>query len=164
MKKLFIIRHAKSSWAISGQSDFTRALNERGEIDAPKMAKRLIAKAPVIDLFLSSPAIRAHKTCEHFYQAYKNNQPLNTYDERLYHASQEIFYQVISELSDSINSVAVFSHNPGITDFVNSLDTGVRLDNMPTCAIYATSSDTTHWRDFQDSTKQFLFFDFPKNK
>jgi phosphohistidine phosphatase len=58
--------------------------------------------------------------------------------------------------------VAVFSHNPGITEFANSL-TNVRIDDMPTCSTFALSIDTNSWNDFESAEKKFLFFDYPKN-
>ena len=164
MKKLFIIRHAKSSWAISGQPDFLRTLNQRGMQDAPEMAKRLISRQPHIDLFLSSPATRAKQTCEFFCTEYAKDHSLIHFDERLYHAPEQMFYKVLEEIKEEINSVALFSHNPGITDFANSLDTGIRIDDMPTCAIYAIEADIALWQDFKTAAKRFLFFDFPKNR
>ena len=44
MKTLIIVRHAKSSWANPDQTDFERPLNDRGNRDAPEMAKRLLEK------------------------------------------------------------------------------------------------------------------------
>jgi phosphohistidine phosphatase len=55
----------------------------------------------------------------------------------------------------------VFSHNPGITDFANSL-TEARMDNIPTCGIFAIKIDTKHWKDFAEAKKEFLFVDYPK--
>ena len=82
--------------------------------------------------------------------------------DELYHASSEIFYKTISKIADKYNTAAVFSHNPGITNFVNDLNTLVQIDNMPTCGIFAASADTTNWAGFAKTKKEFLFFDYPK--
>ena len=66
MKTLLIVRHAKSSWENSGEPDFERDLNERGKKEAPEMATRLLDKKIAIDIFISSPARRAKKTCKAF--------------------------------------------------------------------------------------------------
>ena len=69
---------------------------------------------------------------------------------------------MVAGLPDEQETVAVFSHNPGITHFVNSLNTGIQIDNMPTCAIFAVSADITSWSGFVKAKKEFLFFDYPK--
>ena len=51
MKQLLIIRHAKSSWDLSGLNDFDRPLNDRGIKDAPTMAKRLLDKNIAVLLY-----------------------------------------------------------------------------------------------------------------
>ncbi|MBS1601978.1 MAG: histidine phosphatase family protein, partial [Bacteroidetes bacterium] len=79
----------------------------------------------------------------------------------LYNATLDVFRTVVTDLDDADGSVALFSHNPGITAFANILST-VRLDNMPTCAIFAVKAETDHWRDFLSSSPQFWFFDYPK--
>ena len=126
------------------------------------MAKRLISRQPQIDLFLSSPASRARQTCEFFCIEYGRDKSMIRFDDRLYHAPEAVFYSVLAGLEESVQSVAVFSHNPGITDFVNSLDTSIRIDDMPTCGIYAIEADTISWNNFHEATKRFLFFEYPK--
>lgn len=162
MKTLLIIRHAKSSWANAGQTDIERSLNERGKSDAPQMAKRLKEKGITIDLFVSSPAKRAHKTAKLFAEEYDYKKDDILIKEELYEAYGETFYKVVASLPAKHNTVAIFSHNPGITDFVNSL-TGVHVDNMPTCAVFAISINAKDWTSFKSDEKGFLFFDYPKN-
>jgi len=60
-------------------------------------------------------------------------------------------------------TIAIFSHNPGITDFANLL-TDTRIDNMPTCSVFAVKADIRNWEDFEKASKQFWFFDFPKSQ
>jgi phosphohistidine phosphatase len=161
LKTLFIIRHAKSDQRFFG-NDFERPLNERGKADAPVMAKRLLDKKISIDAYISSPAKRAKKTAELFCSTYGRLADEIIFVTPLYHAPSEIFYEVIQHIDDSINTAAVFSHNPGITDFVNSL-TNARIDNMPTCGIFAIQAPISKWTDFTNAEKEFLFFDYPKN-
>ncbi len=61
-RKLFIIRHAKSSWEHNGLDDIDRPLAERGIRNAGEMAKRLLAENLVPQLILTSPANRALNT------------------------------------------------------------------------------------------------------
>ena len=161
MKKLFIIRHAKSDQSFFG-NDFERPLNERGKSDAPIMAKRLLDKKCTIDALVSSPAVRAKKTAELFAETLKMPGTDIIFISALYHASPEVFYEVIAGLPNELNVVAIFSHNPGISSFVNSLNTTTQIDNMPTCAVFAVSADITEWSAFIKAKKEFLFFDYPK--
>jgi phosphohistidine phosphatase len=161
MKSILIIRHAKSSWEHVLQKDFDRTLNERGHRDAPAMAKRLVDSNIPIDAFIASPAVRAYTTAAYFAKAYgKKAQDIITFSD-LYEAPAANFYKVIKKTSDTFNAVAIFSHNPGITEFANSLTTA-RIDDMPTCAIFAVQANTNHWKDFAKADKTFWFFDYPK--
>jgi phosphohistidine phosphatase len=166
MKQLLIIRHAKSSWDITTPKDFDRELNDRGHKDAPEMAKRLVKKGIEIDAFISSTAVRAFTTAVYFAEVYekagyKSLDILGVPE--LYHAEPKTFKEVISNVDDAFKTIAVFSHNPGITEFVNGLTT-TRIDDMPTCGIFAVKIETTTWKDFVKADKSFWFFDYPKNK
>ncbi len=161
MKTLLLIRHAKSSWDDPGLSDFERPLNERGKKDAPAMAERLHERGIRVDAFITSPARRARKTAEHFTKRYKKDKGDMILKTELYMAGDEAFNEVISRLDDDYDCVAVFSHNPGITEFANSL-TDMRTDNIPTCGIFAVSIEAKKWSKFRDAKKKFLFFDYPK--
>lgn len=161
MKTLLLIRHAKSSWDDPGISDFDRPLNERGKKDAPVMAERLYERGIKIDAFVTSPARRARKTAEQFAKRYKKGKEDLLLKTELYMAGEEAFYSVLEKLDNQIDCVAVFSHNPGITEFANSL-TDVHTDNIPTCGIFALSADTRKWNNLRNAKKNFLFFDYPK--
>lgn len=161
MKTLYLIRHAKSSWGDPGLPDFERPLNERGRSDAPEMAKRLLAKKIKIDAFVSSPAKRAKKTCKLFCKEFKGNEDDIIFKDELYNASAETFFRVIDSLDNDHRRVAIFSHNPGITDFVNRLCKDVTIDEMPTCAVFSVEADIKNWQDFSNAEKKFLFFDHP---
>lgn len=162
MKTLYIIRHAKSSWGDFTLPDFERPLNERGKKDAPEMASRLLKRRAKIDVFISSPAKRALKTCKLFCKAFDYDTDNIQIVDKLYHAPSSVFYEVISAIDDKYSSAAIFSHNPGITDFVNSLAVEVRIDNMPTCGIFAVDWQGKMWKDLNDA--HFSFFDYPKNE
>jgi phosphohistidine phosphatase len=161
MKTLILIRHAKSSWADSGMNDFDRPLNERGKKDAPEMAERLLKKDIQIDAFVTSTANRARKTCAAFMEVFHASIEQRILKEELYLAPPQRFIEVIEKLSDEIENTAIFAHNPGITEFANSL-TNVKVDDMPTCAVFAMQVKTSKWSSFSKAEKTFLFFDYPK--
>ena len=162
MKTLLIIRHAKSSWDIGSLNDFERPLNERGKKDAPAMAQRLLDKKITIDAFISSPAKRAKKTAELFSAVYNKDEKDIIFISALYHANVNTFYETVENIDDKFNNVALFSHNPGITEFVNGLVDSVKTDNMPTSAVFAVTIDTSKWSDFKRASKKLLFFEYPK--
>jgi phosphohistidine phosphatase len=161
LKTLILVRHAKSSWDDLGLSDFDRPLNDRGKRDAPKMAEKLSKKKIDIDAFISSPAKRAARTAKLFAEEFKAKKTEIIFKTELYLASENVFYDVITKTDDELDTVAVFSHNPGITDFANDL-TEIKIDNIPTCGVFAVKIDTKHWADIKEAKKEFLFFDYPK--
>ncbi len=161
-KTLLIVRHAKSSWDIGTLNDFERPLNDRGKKDAPMMAKRLLGKKVHIDAFVSSPAKRAKKTAELFSSTFGKTEDDVIFMSMLYHPQAEVFYDVVEQLDDQYSKVAIFSHNPGITEFVNTLIDSVKIDNMPTCGVFAVQAQVEKWKDFKKAKKDFLFFDYPK--
>jgi phosphohistidine phosphatase len=162
MKTLILVRHAKSSWDQEGLSDSERPLNERGKKDAPEMAKRLQKKNLKIDRFVSSPAERAFRTARYFAKEFDVKKEDILVEKSLYAAMPVQFEQVVSGLKDKYNTVVFFSHNPGITDYANSL-TNVRTDNIPTCGMFAVQANVESWVDFLKAEKNFLFYDYPKN-
>lgn len=161
MKILLLIRHAKSDWVDPSLKDFDRPLNERGKRDAPVMAKRLLNKGISIDAFISSPAKRARKTAEIFIKEFGGKKEEIIIHNNLYLAGPGVFFDVISKTEPSVKNIAVFSHNPGITDFANML-TNARIDDIPTCGIFAVKIKTDSWINFEKAEKEFWFFDSPK--
>lgn len=163
MKQIVVVRHAKSSWADPGQNDFDRPLNERGKKDAPAMGQCIVKAGVKIDAFVSSPAKRAHQTCKAFAEVYGRKEEEIVFVKNLYHAPAHVYYETLGDLDDAYKSVAIFGHNPGITDFVNTLCKGVHTDNMPTCAVFALKADVKSWKDFENAEKEFIFFKTPKD-
>src|SRR4029079_99886 len=160
-KILLLVRHAKSSWDDPSLSDLDRPLNERGKKDAPEIAKRLNGRKIRIDAFVSSPAKRARQTCKYFTKEFDPKKKNVVREPKLYEAGEQSFYEVIEAFKNKWDSVAIFSHNPGITSFANSL-TESHIDVMPTCSVFAVKINADKWEDFRTAEKEFLFFDYPK--
>ena len=161
MKQVLLVRHAKSSWNEPGVPDIDRPLNERGKRDAPVMAHRMLDKKISIDAFITSPAKRAKKTASIFAKTFKADKDKLIVKAELYGAGDAGFLDVIHHLNEKFDCVAIFSHNPGLTDFANSLS-ATHTDNIPTSGVFAVRSDCKKWEDFYGSNIEFLFFDFPK--
>lgn len=125
------------------------------------MAKRLAERKIKVDAIVSSPAKRAAKTAKAFAGELEVKKKDFEYKEELYLAAPSVFYDVVERLDDEYKTVALFSHNEGITDFANQL-TDARIDNIPTCGVFAIKADCEKWSDFRHCKKEFWFFDYPK--
>lgn len=163
MKTLFVIRHAKSSWDDPSLAGFDRPLNKRGRKDAPDMGKRLRKKNVVPDLMVSSPAERAITTCYHIAREIGYPEHKITTDKNLYHAEDTQLLSIIQALDNQHNTVCIFGHNPGLTDFVNLL-ANAGIDNIPTCGVVCCSLAVQSWQEASAGNATVTFFDYPKNK
>ena len=161
MKKIYINRHAKSSWDNQQLSDFDRPLNKRGLRDAPFMAQVFADRNPGIDLIISSPANRAITTAEFFADALGIAKADIQLDERIYHASTDQLLQVINDIDDKYSNVILFGHNPGFTYIVEKIS-GDWL-TMATCAIAGIGLHVDSWSAVSMNTGSLFHHDYPKN-
>src|SRR5689334_22986953 len=111
MKTLFLVRHAKSSWAHLSLNDFDRPLNARGKKDAPFMGEILYNQHILPDLLLSSPAKRAFSTAKKIAKAigYKKKE-INT-DKDIYDADEDTLLKVIHRQDQKYDSIMLVGHN-----------------------------------------------------
>ncbi len=165
MKKLYLIRHAKSSWDDANLDDFLRPLNTRGEKDAPRMGKRLKEKRVTPDFMITSPANRALTTCEIFAKLLNYSKQKIKADKRLYHADANQILSVIQEIPDHKNDsediVLLFGHNPGLTEFANEL-LNQSILNIPTCGIVSATLLIQTWKEITFGCGQMNYIDYPK--
>lgn len=166
MKKLYLIRHAKSSWDDPDLPDFDRPLNKRGKKDAPNMARRLKEKRITPDVMLTSPAARAIDTCKDFAKVLNFKMDKIKAEQKLYHANEDQLLNILKEQKDLSRDdeevLLLFGHNPGLTEFANLLF-AVRIDNIPTCGIVGGTLNIDKWKDVEFGCGEFEFIDFPKN-
>lgn len=142
MKTLYILRHAKSSWADADMSDFDRPLNDRGYSAAPFMGELMAREGFEPYLILSSPAKRAKHTAELVKKAGKLDAELR-FEHRIYEASPQTLRQIINEIDDTYPSAMIVGHNPGLEGFIRFL-TGT-LQPFPTAALAVIDIDTDTW-------------------
>ncbi|MBS1758558.1 MAG: histidine phosphatase family protein [Bacteroidetes bacterium] len=162
MKQLILIRHAKTESGSMGMNDFDRQLTDKGKKAAKEMAARLKQKGVRIDAVFSSNAIRAIATAKAFIKEFSLKEENVLFLNELYLPPPNIFYPIISDAADNIETLAIVSHNDGITDFANTL-TNARIDNIPTCGIFAVIAYCNSWKNFENANKEFWFFDTPKS-
>ncbi|MFN3997809.1 SixA phosphatase family protein [Algoriphagus sp.] len=162
MKKIILVRHAKSSWDDPFLNDHDRPLAERGIADAPIMAKRLKKKGIVSDLILSSTALRAAETARTTAKILGYPAEQIHWEKGLFHASPNQILKIIRMQNDAANTILVFGHNPGFNDLIIYL--GGDLDNLPTSGQFGFKLKTDHWAELKPETVEVWFFDYPKKK
>jgi phosphohistidine phosphatase len=160
-KTLYLVRHAKSSWKNPGLADSQRPLNKRGKRDAPLMGKTLMDRKEIPELLISSPAKRALSTAKQFAKEFNYPKEKINISDTLYMASSADFYNVIEKHDNSLKSIMLFSHNPGITDFANSIS-GSDIENIPTSGTVIIDFDTNSWKEIKKTKGDIIFFISPK--
>lgn len=162
VKRLILIRHAKSDWGNPSVSDFDRPLNKRGNTNAPEMAKRMVSQKIYPDLIVSSPALRALTTATYFAKEWGIDKTNIRTDKNIYEAGLKSLLNVVNHFDNQYQTIAMFGHNPGFTDFANYLS-DVNIYNMPTCSIVMLEFPFEEWNLVSGSTAKVLLFDYPKS-
>ena len=161
-KRLLLIRHAKSDWGNPSIRDFDRPLNKRGNAAAPDMAQRMVKQNIYPDFIVSSPALRALTTANYFAKAWRIDENKIETDKNIYEAGIKSLLQVVNKFDNRYHTIALFGHNPGLTDFANYLS-DVNIYNMPTCSIVMLEFSSEDWSSVGSSTAKVLLFDYPKS-
>jgi phosphohistidine phosphatase len=159
LKKLIIIRHSKSSWKNANLSDFERPLNKRGNYDAQLISDFLSNLIQEIDMLHSSSSERTRETAAYFIDKIKIKKCV--FDQSLYHISSENLLNIIRAYDNSLNSAMIIAHNPGLTNFVNTL-TDLNLWNLPTTGLVIINFNVDSWEEIQNSSAEVFCRKFPK--
>lgn len=162
-RTLFIIRHGKSSWDVEGLDDIERPLAPRGTMNAETMASRLLEKAEVPELILSSPACRALNTALIMSRIWGLDPGALQIHDTLYMAYLTEIEEVVGGVPDHIKKLAIFGHNPSFTMYANQfLDNP--LDNLPTAGVVIVTLESDSWKKINRSHVRKLYVDTPKRK
>jgi phosphohistidine phosphatase len=133
MRRLYLLRHAKSSWDDESLADHDRPLSGRGRRAADAIGRHLRAEGIEPELVLCSSAARTRETLARI--------GLSGEIERdLYGASASELFARVRELPRSLESVLVIGHNPGMHDLALAL-TGEPVDKYPTGALATIELD-----------------------
>ena len=161
MKRLILMRHAKSDWFTDEEEDFKRPLNTRGRRDAPRMGKWLRDHRYLPDMVLCSSAVRTRETL-----ALTGIEAETEFMPSLYHAPASRMLDILRH-DASGDTVMMIGHNPGISVFaqdildVSPMDTKFR--QYPTAAILIVDFGTEDWADAGWATGQMVDFVYPKS-
>ena len=163
IKQLILVRHAKSSWQDRTLSDRDRPLNSRGKRDAPEMGDRLARRRYRLDRIVSSPAVRALETARTIAEKLGYARGSIAVEERLYGAAVADLLDVIRCVDESVATLMLFGHNPGLTELANHL--GPRpIPNLPTCGVLHLGFETDTWSAVGYARGAEVLFDFPKSQ
>lgn len=164
-RRLFLLRHAKSSWDDPGLADRERPLNKRGLRACKLIAEHLREHEIAPSAAIASPAVRAQQTLERIRPGLPDGTP--TWDEaRIYDAGAGQLIAVLAALPSDYRSVLLVGHNPGIQDLATTLATdGEQLARVrrkyPTAAL-ATLSFAVGWSELRPGVAELEDFVRPK--
>jgi len=144
MKRLLIMRHAKSSWKDSDLTDHERPLKKRGKNDAHQMGKLLRSKKIVPDMIISSTAQRAKETAEMLAESMKFKEDI-IFSDALYMAEPTDILNAITSHASKEKTVMVIGHNPGSEALVQIL-TG-KVECLPTASIAYVTAKIDDWKE-----------------
>lgn len=171
MKRVVLLRHAKSSWDAAVTRDFDRPLNTRGRVAGVLMGQYLRREGIAWDVALVSPALRTRQSVDQLEIGYgRSLDPL--YDDRLYMASTSQLLQLARGLDDAASCVLVIAHNPGIQGLALTLtpsDGGAstqraRMDaKYPTAGLCIIDVPAKRWDALAPATGRLERFVKPKD-
>lgn len=112
-RRLIVVRHAKSSWDSPTNSDHDRPLNDRGRVEAPELARRLVARGWQPQFVLSSDARRTQETYDAMASQWRDEPAEPHFLKSLYLADYADVLSVINLVPDDRSPLMLLGHNPG---------------------------------------------------
>ena len=134
MKRLILMRHAKSSWDSGAATDHARPLNGRGRRDAPRMGEALAERDWIPDVVISSDSERTRLTWAGVAPELGEDIDV-TFTRDLYHGGPGDIIAVCEGLDDSISCAMVLGHNPGWEDAVEAFTGTYARMTTANCAL-----------------------------
>jgi phosphohistidine phosphatase len=168
MKRLTLLRHAKSSWGDPALDDFNRPLNERGWKAARRMGRELKVRHMRFDLVLASTAARVRETIDGLQEKYEFEAPIQ-FEPRLYGASAEMLLSIVHALPETAHAPLLVGHNPGLQQLLLGL-AGEDKDGLrerishkyPTCALAAVELPAHRWPEIAPGSGEIFELILPK--
>lgn len=161
MRRLVLMRHAKSSWGDPGLDDHDRPLNKRGKLSAKALGDWLRAQTIVVDEALVSSSVRTVETLQRL-KVDCDRQVLD----QLYHAGSGDMLKALKTRATG-QTVLMLGHNPGIAWFARDLMLAQpdhpRFEDYPTGATLVARFDIDDWNALQPGTGRFEAFVTPRD-
>ena len=112
--RIYLLRHARAAWALPGQSDFDRPLDDLGFADAEILADTAADRGYSPGLVLCSTALRCRQTADAFRRALREDLEIRHVD-ALYAGAVNVYRDLIAAQADRA-SLMVVGHNPVIEE------------------------------------------------
>ena len=168
MKRLALLRHAKSSWDDPSLDDFDRPLNERGWKAARRMGRELERRHMRFDLVLASTAARVRQTIDGVEEKYDLAAPIQ-FEPRLYGASEAMLLTIVRALPESARAPLLVGHNPGLERLLAGLtrddEQGFRqrvVRKYPTAALAVIELPANRWAEIEPGSGEIVELILPK--
>jgi len=170
MKRLTLLRHAKSGWDDPVARDFDRPLNEKGKRGARTIGHYLREHGLHYDRIAGSPAVRVVETLEEVAAALGET-IAPAWDKRIYLASCVTLLDVVHDTPDDVGSLLMVGHNPGLEDLILMLVPDKAGDaardqveeKFPTASIAEIEFDADRWEDLRPGTGRLVRFVRPRD-
>ncbi len=169
MKRLAVLRHAKSSWDQQQLDDFARPLSARGRKAAKRMGVELARRGLDFDLVLASPAARVRETVDGVQEKLELRASV-VFEPRIYLADGRQLFSIIRELSEDVRLPLIVGHNPGLERLVVEL-TREEEDHLrervarkfPTGAFALLELPATRWSKIKEASGKIVELILPRD-
>ena len=169
MKRLTILRHAKSSWDDPQLADFNRPLNNRGWKAARRMGRELKRRDIHFDLCLASTAARVRETLDGLMETYGEPRFEIRFEPRIYEATVATLLDIVHELPDNASAPLLVGHNPGLENLILKLSSedssGFRArvaEGYPTAALAVIELPSQRWSDMDSGSGEIVELILPR--
>jgi phosphohistidine phosphatase len=169
MRRLLLLRHAKSSWDTPGLADLERPLAPRGRQTAPLMAQLMAKRRWVPDLVLCSQAERVRETWQLMAPLLGAQIPSRTL-RTIYPGAPSRLLMTLRRAPDEARTLLLIGHNPGLGSFATSLcGAGSRKaierlsTKFPTAGLAVIDFDAEHWSEVAGGAGRLEAFVRPKD-
>lgn len=144
MKRLFLIRHAKSSWNDDSLCDQERPLNDRGQSQLAPLARAMKCLGALSGAIYASPAVRAQQTLAGALSV--NDQPAQVVTENeLYTFDFRRLLRWLQNLDNNQNRITLIGHNPALLELAAFLAPQAPFE-LPTASILEIRLPVRHWK------------------
>lgn len=167
MKKVILLRHAKSSWDNPDLDDHDRPLNKRGKAASPVIGEWLIRKQHVPDAVLCSTATRSRDTLSGL-KLPKSASRHVEFIPKLYHASPETMLEILRQCGNDVDTVMLVGHQPGLGAMARLLSDHATarckraFEHFPTAAAAVLEINVSRWKDIGYGMAKFTDFAKPR--
>ncbi len=156
MRKLILIRHAKSSWEVPCK-DIYRPLTDVGIERANKVAIKTKSFINTDYYITSSPATRAFETAKIFLTQWIIPISNCLQISELYTFDVDSLEEIVKSYPNSHENVIIFGHNDAITEFVNKF-VDEKIINVPTAGFVEIVFDSNDWKSIKKGTTNTVIF------